>query len=269
MIPLRDNIRARRFPVVNYSLIAATTFVFVIQLQSGFEHSRLIERFGMVPKRVVEPQSHIVVPGFHPAFGRVEREIEPAAVPDWLTLLTCIFLHGGFLHFLGNMWFLHIFGDNVEDRLGRAGYLIFYLAAGAAASGAHLASSPDSPVPTIGASGAIAGVMGAYLLLFPRAMVLAAIPIFIILQVIVVPAWFFLVFWFVLQVFQGAVMSAGATGVAWWAHIGGFVVGAAVIFLLRQTNVLKSREVVFLPRTQRTSSYRRYGLPPRRRRRRF
>lgn len=265
MIPLRDNIRARRVPIVNYSLIVATTLVFLCQVQQGLDDATLIERFGMVPQRVLDPESPVVVTSAHPVFGRVESELASAVVSPWLTLLTCIFLHGGWLHFLGNMWFLHIFGDNVEDRLGRVGYLVFYLASGVAASGAHLASVPGSPVPTIGASGAIAGVMGAYLLLYPRAMVLAAIPIVVVLQVLVVPAWFFLVFWFVLQLFQGAVMSAGTTGVAWWAHIGGFVVGAAVILGLRYAGVLKSREVIVLPRTQRAANYGRYRFRPRRR----
>ena len=254
MIPLRDNIRARRVPVVNYTLIALTSLAFFVQLQQETTGVSMIESFGMIPQRVLDPEDSVVLHGV---------ELAPSAVWPWLTLLTCVFLHGGWLHFLGNMWFLHIFGDNVEDRLGRVGYAAFYLTAGIAASAAHLASAPASPVPTIGASGAIAGVMGAYLLLYPRAKVLAAVPIFIILQVFVVPAWFFLVIWFVIQLFQAQMMSAGAAGVAWWAHIGGFAVGAAVIFGLRQAGILKHHEAVFLPRTQRTSRYGRYG--PRRR----
>ena len=169
-------------------------------------------------------------------------------------LLTCIFLHGGWLHFLGNMWFLHIFGDNVEDRLGRLGYVAFYLGAGILASCAHLLFNTDSIIPTIGASGAIAGVMGAYLLLFPRATVLTLVPIFFFIHVIVIPAPFFLVFWFLLQFFQGSLSIAGggaAGGVAWWAHIGGCAAGAAIVYALSRSGALKRQTDDVNPRPSR------------------
>ena len=164
------------------------------------------------------------------AYEVENRPAAQSAVPPFLTPLTCIFLHGGWMHFLGNMWFLYIFGDNVEDRFGRWGYLLFYLASGVAASLSHLVTDPQSTVPTIGASGAIAGVMGAYLVSYPHARVLTLIPIFYIIRVEVLPAPIFLGIWFVIQLFQGvaAVTSVQTTGVAWWAHIGGFAVGAAV-----------------------------------------
>ena len=139
------------------------------------------------------------------------------------------------MHFLGNMWFLHIFGDNVEDRLGHIGFTLFYLASGILASVAHLVTNPNSTVPTIGASGAIAGVMGAYSVLYPKSQVQSIVPLFGIIQFMTVPAPLFLGIWFVMQLFQGAaaITTQATTGVAWWAHIGGFVVGMGVAALLR------------------------------------
>ena len=145
------------------------------------------------------------------------------------------------MHFLGNMWFLYIFGDNVEDRLGHTAYLIFYVAAGAAASLVHFASDPSSTVPTIGASGAIAGVMGAYMFLYPKAQVVTLIPIIIIIQIVVLPAPIFLGIWFAIQFFNGvaSISNMQATGVAWWAHIGGFVAGAGVALVLNKLHRLR------------------------------
>jgi membrane associated rhomboid family serine protease len=151
-----------------------------------------------------------------------------------MPLLTSTFLHGGLLHLLGNMLYLWVFGDNVEDRLGHGGYLLFYLAAGAAGSIAHIISNPQSTIPTIGASGAIAGILGAYLLFFPRARVLTLIPIGFFITTAYVPAPLFLFIWFILQVINVsfAGLTAGAQTVAWWAHIGGFVFG--FIFVLQR-----------------------------------
>jgi membrane associated rhomboid family serine protease len=152
-----------------------------------------------------------------------------------------MFLHGSWLHLIGNVWVLFIFGDNVEDRLGRIRYLLFYLLSGAAASAAHLFSAPESPVPTVGASGAIAGVMGGYLLLYPHARVLALLPIGFFLYMTVLPAAVFLLLWFGLQVLQGMIASDqdGMGGVAWWAHIGGFAVGLVAMALLRLLGALR------------------------------
>ncbi len=244
MIPLYDNIPARGTPWVNYTLIGICGAVFAIQLIAGSidarsvpEGPRLEERFGMIPARVARPDRPLTkeVPGV--LRGRpvlVEVPIAPTPIPAWLTLVTCVFLHGGWLHFLGNMWSLWIFGDNVEDRLGHVGYLMFWLAAGIVASLSHLLSDPNSAIPTIGASGAIAGVMGAYLLLYPRALVVTLIPLGPILQSMAIPAPAFLGIWFVLQLVQGFATAGGAvTGVAWWAHIGGFVLGFLAAALLR------------------------------------
>jgi len=166
------------------------------------------------------------------------------------------------MHFLGNMWFLWIFGDNVEDRLGHAGYALFYVGSGVAASVAHLMMNSSSPAPTIGASGAIAGVMGAYLLMFPHARVLAAVPIFYFLEIMLLPAPVFLGVWFVLQFFQGAFAITTETGgVAWWVHIGGFVVGVAVAFLMKATGRFKP--VMARPIYPPTSRFVRYYRYPR------
>ena len=194
MIPLRDNIPSRTTPFVNYAFIGVCTLVFLSQLGGPQGQGSLVERYGMIPARVSQPGQAIRVQDVGVVRDRlgghrwvpIERDAAPAAVPAWLTLLTCTFLHGGWMHFLGNMWFLHIFGDNVEDRFGHVGYLVFYLATGVAASAAHFATNPASTVPTIGASGAIAGVMGAYFILYPRAKVLTIIPIFIIIEMFLI-----------------------------------------------------------------------------------
>ena len=236
MIPLRDSIPAQRRPIVTQALVAVCAAVFLLQLGAP----DMIARLGMVPARVLDADAALTyrqVLG-----GRIVTLRMPAAwVPDWLTLLTCTFLHGGWLHFLGNMLFLWIFGDNVEDRLGRLGYLGFYLGCGVAASATHLMISPDSTVPTIGASGAIAGVMGAYMLLYPHSRVQMLVFFGFFIDVIVLPAPFFLGYWFLLQLVPGMVSlgEVGRGGIAFWAHIGGFVVGTAVALLLRRTATLR------------------------------
>lgn len=260
MIPLRDDIRSRRVPVMNYALIAVTSVVFLLQLSGEGAGPSLVEEYGMIPKRVLHPDEPVLVEDVvrtFVGFQRVQREAAPSGVPAWLTVLTCIFLHGGWMHFLSNMWFLFIFGDNVEDRLGRGGYALFYVGAGVAASLVHLLTNAGSPVPTIGASGAIAGVMGAYFLLYPHATVLTLIPIFFFIEIVHLPAVFFLGFWFILQFFQGtlAITSTQSAGVAWWAHVGGFAAGFAAIWLLRQSGVLKSGSVEVIERVRRPSRF--------------
>ncbi|MCA9148791.1 MAG: rhomboid family intramembrane serine protease, partial [Planctomycetales bacterium] len=237
MFPIHDNIPSRTTPFVNYSMIAVCALVFLWQLGSEQRGVSQVERYGMIPARVLQPEREVVirepvvvVTRFGPQQEYVKRLAAPSAVPPILTLLTCVFLHGSWMHFLGNVWFLHIFGDNVEDRLGHVGYLIFYLGSGIAASVAHLLTNQGSDIPTIGASGAIAGVMGAYMCMYPRATVLSVVPIVVFLWTIVLPAPIFLGIWFALQFFQGvaSVTNGPAGGVAWWAHIGGFVVGFVV-----------------------------------------
>ncbi|MCB9887150.1 MAG: rhomboid family intramembrane serine protease [Planctomycetes bacterium] len=254
MIPLRDSIPTTRRPVVTQAMIALCAAVFVWQL--GDPQGHLIERLGMVPARVSDPDVRILVPEEGALFGA--RRMLPAWVPGWLTLLTCTFLHGGWLHFLGNMLFLWIFGDNVEERFGRVKFLLFYLGCGVAASASHLLTAPDSKVPTLGASGAIAGVMGAYMFLYPHARVQMLFIWGFFVDVIVLPAPFFLGYWFLLQLVPGLIgLGHEGGGVAWWAHIGGFVVGAGVAALLRAGERLRPAP------TEIVLNRRRFGrLPP-------
>ena len=266
MFPLRDNIPSRTFAFVNYAMIGLCTLVFLAQLASQKDgQETVVEQYGMIPARVLNPAEPVVLRDYEPVqtprgIRLVERRriaAEPP-IPAWTTLLTCIFLHGGWLHFLGNMWFLHIFGDNVEDRIGHLGYLLFYLAAGVAASGVHLATNMGSTLPTVGASGAIAGVMGAYFVLYPHARVLSAVPIFVFIQILVLPAPLFLGVWFLLQFFQGtfSVGDTEAGGVAWWAHIGGFAVGVVAAFVLKKTHLAREPVKQVLPHTESVGSYR-------------
>ena len=243
MIPLRDNIPSRTVPLVNYAVIALCSLAFFAQL-SQQTPGVIAESYGMVPARMENPNADIIVQ--RPATvvdrsGRprqviVEKTLAPPGVAPTLTFITCMFLHGGWMHFLGNMWFLYIFGDNVEDRLGHVGFALLYLGTGILAGLAHYVTAPGSQVPTIGASGAIAGIMGAYAWFYPHAKVKAVLPIIILLQVFVVPAPIFLGIWFLMQTFSG-VQSLGATGggVAWWAHIGGFAAGAVAALLIGRT----------------------------------
>lgn len=260
MIPLRDNIPTREFPYVNYAMIAICGLVFMIQLSVPEGEPSLVERLGMIPARVSDPNAEVdivvsaerVMTDRGPAIKTTSRAAAPSMVPPWMTLLTCIFLHGGWLHFLGNMWFLHIFGDNIEDRFGHLGYAFFYLGCGVAASLVHYLSEMGSTIPTIGASGAIAGVMGAYFVWYRHAQVLALVPIFVIIRIMVLPAPIFLGIWFAIQMLQGttSIVSAESGGVAWWAHIGGFAVGAGLAYLLGKTSLTRPAN------QQRTQVYR-------------
>jgi hypothetical protein len=245
-------------PFVNYGLMAICGVVFL--LQAADPDGRLTFEFGMVPKRISAPGEPVVIEhsevvrtrfGFEEIAARVE--VPPSPIPPWMTMVSCIFLHGSLMHMLGNMWFLYIFGDNVEDRLGHIGFLLLYIGWGVIASLSHYYAQVDSPIPTIGASGAVAGVMGAYLLLYPHANVVTLVPFFYILQLMVVPAPIFLGLWFVLQLLQGtfSIGAAEATGVAWWAHVGGFVAGVAAAWLLGQSGQARPRVVVVRPGTDR------------------
>jgi len=212
MIPLRDTIRSKNYPVVNTTIIIINIAVFLVELSKGDQLRQFIFTYGLVPARYTVPSISTYVTSGQQAFS----------------FLSFMFIHGGFFHLLGNMWSLYIFGDNVEDRLGSFRYLLFYLLCGFASGIAHLVLNWHSQVPTIGASGAIAGVMGAYMISFPRSRILTLIPIFIFFPLVEVPAVFFLGVWFIFQ-FLSAASTAGQGGIAWWAHIGGFIFG--IIFL--------------------------------------
>ncbi|MGB7347409.1 MAG: rhomboid family intramembrane serine protease [Pirellulaceae bacterium] len=238
MIPLRDSIPSQTIPFVNYAVIAICALAFMAQLSATDKGNQIVEQYGMVPVRLGDANAAAVIQQDvavqTPAGVQVQtvrHELAPAAVAPWMTLITCMFLHGGWMHFLGNMWFLYVFGDNVEDRLGHLGFVLLYVGTGVAASLAHYFSSPESPIPTIGASGAIAGVMGAYAWLYPHAKVQAILPIPILLTTFVLPAPVFLGIWFAIQTYSGIASSSGG-GVAWWAHIGGFIAGAAIALVI-------------------------------------
>jgi membrane associated rhomboid family serine protease len=211
MIPLRDVIPSRTIPFFTIAIIVVNAAVFLFELS-------LRERS---------------LTAFMFSYGVVPARLEP------MTVVTSTFLHAGWMHFLGNMLYLWIFGDNVEDRLGHARFLLFYLLCGAAAALAHVWINPQSAIPTVGASGAIAGVMGAYFVLYPHSRVLALVPLFVIWEIVEVPAIFFLGIWFLMQFFSGVgslVASTGVEtgGVAFWAHIAGFVAGVAAVLVLRK-----------------------------------
>jgi membrane associated rhomboid family serine protease len=216
MIPLRDNIRSQNYPIVNNLLIGVNVLVFLVQLSQGPNLNRFVFTYGLVPAKFTNPDLSTY-------FG---------LAGNLFSLFSYMFLHGGFMHIIFNMWSLWIFGDNVEDRLGSLRYLGFYLAAGLVSGLFHLALNMNSQVPTIGASGAIAGVMGAYFLLYPRAKILTLIPIIIIPWILEIPAFFFLGLWFALQFISAAGSHGMTTDIAWWAHIGGFLGGMVLLKLI-------------------------------------
>lgn len=203
MFPIRDHNPSQRTPFVVYALIAVNVLIFLLQLPY------------MADERALA--------GFW-----ADRALYPVLVTEhgrYTGIVTSMFLHAGWMHIIGNMLFLWIFGDNLEDQMGHVGFLVFYLASGVAAALAHIYSAPGSGVPTVGASGAIAGVMGGYLLMFPRARVDIVVIIVIFIRILTVPAWIMLGLWFAIQVFSGVSMPVDGGGVAFWAHAGGFVAG--------------------------------------------
>jgi membrane associated rhomboid family serine protease len=220
MIPLRDDRPTRRFPVVTLALVILNVAVFVHELMLADQ--RALEAFF---------SAFAVVP------ARLTQEPSPAA---WATVFSAMFLHAGWLHLIGNMLYLWIFGNNVEAAVGRLRFLLFYLVCGVAAALTHVALAPESRTPMVGASGAVSGVLGAYLLLLPRARVLVLLPIWIFWKVIEAPAVVLLLVWFAFQLFSGLAalnQPPGGGGIAWWAHIGGFVAGMALIPLFKKRRV--------------------------------
>ncbi len=216
MIPLLDTQHADSYPLVTRTLILLNVVGFLFELQTGAALPGLIGAYGLVPVR------------FWAAHG----------LDRWLPVFTAMFLHGGWWHLIANMWALWLFGDNVEDALGHGRFLVFYLACGAAAAVVHSAVNAASTVPSIGASGAIAGVLGAYLLFFPAARVITLIPIFVFPWFVEIPAVLYLGLWFLSQLLNGVAglgaPGAAAGGVAWWAHVGGFSAGLVLGPLLHR-----------------------------------
>jgi len=219
MFPIRDNIPSRRFPFMNYLIIAANTWIFINQL--GMEEEELRQfffTFGMVPAQFTDPAAE----GFT-GFTLV----------GLFPFVTNMFLHGGWLHYLSNMWTLYIFGDNVEDRMGPFRYLFFYLLTGLAASVTHFFLYAYSPIPTLGASGAISGIMGAYLFLFPMAKITFLFPILFIPFFFNISAYIYIVIWFLTQLINGLssyMFRYNSQGIAFWAHIGGFAAGVLAYY---------------------------------------
>ncbi len=222
MIPLRDDIPTRGFPVVTASLIAVNVAVYLYQLTlNEYQYGAMIFKWGYMPVEYTH-------------FVQVYPQL---AVPYGLTILTSMFVHGGFMHLAGNMLYLWIFGNKVEDFLGKIKFIIFYLVSGMAAVALFTVTSPASEVPLVGASGAIAGVLGAYVALYPRARILALVFLGFFIQTVRVPAAILLGFWFVLQLLYGLPsLLAGIQGggVAWFAHVGGFAFGYFYFKLTRK-----------------------------------
>ncbi|MGB2870175.1 MAG: rhomboid family intramembrane serine protease [Bacteroidota bacterium] len=221
MIPLKDRNPTRTVPFVNIAIIVVNVAVFLYEVSLGSSLGIFVDRYAVIPQNVST------------AFGNPWVQLTPFA-----SLFTSMFLHGGWLHLAGNMLYLWIFGDNVEDKLGHKRYIFFYLLCGLSASALHVFIDPHSTMPTVGASGAISGILAAYLVMFPRAKVVTLIPIFVFIQVAELPAIVVLGLWFVLQFFNGLVSlgyaTAGMGGVAWWAHVGGFAAGLVLVLPFRK-----------------------------------
>ena len=223
MFPISDDNPRIGTPYVTWSVIGACVLVFFWQVSLGASGGEIaIYEFGMIPARL---------------FGTAALDPELTAVPAWSTMFTSMFMHGGWLHLGFNMLFLWIFGDNVEDCMGHARYLIFYLVCGVAAALAQAFVSPGSTIPMVGASGAISGVLGAYLLLHPRATVRTVIFLGIFVTMMHLPALIVLGLWFLMQLVSAAFSNSGEAGVAFWAHVGGFVAGMALVPLFKKRDV--------------------------------
>jgi membrane associated rhomboid family serine protease len=260
MIPIRDALRSQRFPIVTVSLIVLNLLVFLYQgyletrpaalndlrpwIDAGLSAPALDRRvYNAYVNSGGDPWHYPIGAGdaFVMQYGLVPAEFSSGhdlpptiAVPIWLTLITSMFLHAGLLHVLGNMLYLWVFGDNVEDAMGPVRFVVFYILCGCAAGLAQLALDPHAAVPLIGASGAIAGVLGAYFMLFPTSRILTIIPIFFFIRLITIPAVVVLGIWFLLQVVNSAISFGASSGVAWFAHIGGFASGMALVALFRR-----------------------------------
>ena len=224
MFPLRDDNPTKIWPIMTIGLIALNALVFLYQISLGPREGQLfIYQFGAIPAAVFSAQS---LPS------------DVVAIPASVSVLTSMFLHGGFMHLIGNLLSLWIFGNNIEDAMGHGKFILFYLLTGVAASMTHFLMDINSTIPTIGASGAISGVLGAYILLYPRAQVQVLIFLGIFVRVMYIPAGIVLGFYFILQIFQGT-LSWGQEGggVAWFAHIGGFVAGMLLVGLLKKRTV--------------------------------
>ena len=230
MIPYRDDNPTLRTPVVTVGIIALNVVVWIFVQQMGTDPAlaQSVCEFGLIPGEFLGTLS----PGTTVRLGP-ETSCVLGYGPTWITPFTSMFLHGGWLHLIGNMWFLWLFGNNVEDSMGRGRYALFYALAGLGAAATQTLLSPSSPVAMVGASGAISGVMGAYVVLYPTVQVHMLVVLVVFITRIVVPAYLMLGYWFLIQLVQGAATVGSAGGVAFWAHVGGFLTGAALVFVFR------------------------------------
>jgi membrane associated rhomboid family serine protease len=220
MIPIRDRNPSGTFPYVTMGIIIINVLIFLYELSLGSGLGEFIMKFGVVPLKV----------------SYYSQVSDLTFINTFFPFISSMFLHGGFVHLIGNMWFLWIFGDNIEDKLGHFKFIAFYFLCGIIASSVHVFFNSQSNVPCVGASGAIAGVLGAYMLTFPHARVVTIVPLFVFIQVMELPAMVVLGFWFVIQFFNGAASitaSASGAGVAWLAHIGGFAAGVMILYIIR------------------------------------
>jgi membrane associated rhomboid family serine protease len=230
-LPLKDINPTERVPIITIGLIAINVLVFLYQKSLGPGFEIIIAKLGATPYEITRNTD---LTGVY-QIGRYALEHYAGPKPIALTLLTSMFMHGSWLHLGGNMLYLWIFGNNVEDILGPTKYVIFYLVCGLAAHGLHILSGPSSLIPTVGASGAVSGLLGAYLMAYPRARVLTLMFLFIFIRLTVLPAAVIIIYWFVYQLLMGAVSLGGGMhtgGVAWFAHIGGFVAGIILIYAM-------------------------------------
>jgi membrane associated rhomboid family serine protease len=223
MFPLKDENPTEIFPLFTLLLIAANLAAWFYLQGAGMEGQELMSsvcRYGAVPAEITGQADPLPRGLPQPCPG------ESLGLP---AVVTSMFMHGGWLHLIGNLWFLWIFGNNIEDSMGRLRFLAFYLITGLAAAAAHIASAPGSQIPMVGASGAISGIMGAYLVLYPRVRVHTLFIIVILIRVIPLPAWVLLGYWLLIQLLAGATTSVAGGGVAFWAHVGGFAAGVLLV----------------------------------------
>jgi membrane associated rhomboid family serine protease len=246
MFPLRDENPTELFPVLTLALIAINVAVWFYIQGAGFDPRALQQSvctYGTIPAEITGEAS--------PLPSSIRSLRCPTGGLTWASLVTSMFLHGGWFHLIGNMWFLWIFGNNIEDSMGHLRFLVFYLLTGLAASGGHILSEPGSQIPTVGASGAISGVMGAYLLLYPRVRVHTLFFFLIFIRVFPLPAWVMLGYWFLIQFLSGTSTNAAAMGVAFWAHIGGFIAGLVLVKAFERKQLVEAKKAhVQLDRSQ-------------------
>lgn len=224
LIPLRDEKRLKKTPYVTFAIISINVLVFLYQLtMSPLQLNVFYSKYALFPAAITQE-----------FFGGPRFSNPMLLRPAFLTIFTSMFIHGGLLHIFGNMLYFWVFGNNIEDTIGPLRFAIFYLISGVGAAAAHIASAPSAAIPTIGASGAIAGVLASYLIIYPRVRILTIVPVFFFITLIRIPALLFVGLWFVLQALQGVTSlgsAAASSGIAWFAHIGGFLAGTILAFI--------------------------------------